>query len=208
MNGRTSRLARLAVLGSCAAVALVLTAPAAGAKVKTKVYSSGPIGLPIPDGAGVSEPVRTPPIRINKRGKILDVNVAVRITHPDTTQLDVSVFDNNFKGGYLFDHEPKDGAIPLSPDLGAGPGDCTGSFTVFDDQAPLAISSATNPYVGSFVPTFESAPDRILKSFKGKSLEGRYRLEVGDSTAGRIGYVNCWELIIRYDPKQEGKGLL
>ena len=212
-NGRGIRRARVAVAGSCAAAVvagLALMAPAAGAKVKTKVYSSGPLGLPIPDGGNFTDPALTPPIRIKKkeRGKILDVDVAVRVTHPDTTQLDVSVFDNNFVGGYLFDHEPKDGGIPLSPDLGAGPGDCTDSFTVFDDQAAVAISGASNPYVGTFVPTFEGAPAPVLKFFRGKSIAGRYRLEVGDSTAGRTGYVNCWELIIRYNPKKEGKGLL
>jgi hypothetical protein len=207
-NGRSIRREGIAIAALCAVAMLALAAPSADAKLKTKVYSSGPIGIPIPDGGGFSEPIRTPPIRIGKRGKIRDVNVAVRITHPDTTQLDVSVFDNNFIGGYLFDHEPKDGPTPLSPDLGAGPGDCTGSFTIFDDQAPLAISAATNPYLGSFVPTFESLPDPVLKGFRGKSLEGRYRLEVGDSTAGRTGYVNCWELIIRYNPKKEGRGLL
>jgi hypothetical protein len=202
LNIRRRAVAILAV----AAATILLAAPAgAGAKIKTKVFSSGPIGFAIPDGA--FEVQSTPPIKIKKRGKILDLNVAVRITHPDTTQLEFSVLDNNFEGGFLFEHEPKDGGIPLSPNLGAGPGGCTDAFTIFDDEAPFAVSSGVNPYLGSFVPTFEGTPSPVLKGFKGTSLEGRYRLEIDDSTVGRTGAVNCWQLIVRYNSKQKGKDL-
>jgi subtilisin-like proprotein convertase family protein len=194
-----------ALAASTAAAILLLAAGPAEAKIKTKVFSSGPIGFAIPDNA--FEVRSTPPIKIKKRGKILDLNVAVRITHPDTTQLEFSIFDNNFEGGFLFEHEPKDGGIPLSPNLGAGPGDCTDAFTIFDDEAPLAVSAGVNPYLGSYVPTFDGLPTPILRDFKGKSLEGRYRLEVDDSAFGRTGAVNCWQLIVRYNSKQKGKDL-
>jgi hypothetical protein len=207
MQGPNAGRSAIAMTAVAVAAVLLVAPGSAGAKIKTKTFSSGPIGFAIPDGGFVGETVQTPPIKIKKRGKIKDVNVAVRITHPDTTQLEFSVLDNNFEGGFLFEHEPKDGGIPLSPDLGAFAADCTGAMTVFDDEAPLAISNATNPYLGSFVPTFEGRPSPVLKNFRGKSLEGRYRIEIDDSTAGRTGVVNCWQLTVRYNPKQEGKDL-
>ena len=50
-------------------------APAAGAKIKTDTFSSGPLGTPVGDNAAAASRIALP------KGKIKDVNVLVRLTH-------------------------------------------------------------------------------------------------------------------------------
>lgn len=189
------------------ALALMLAVVATGsAEAKTTRFSSGPMAFAIPDqGAFGGTVAETPAIRIKKRGKIRDLNVALRITHPDTTQLEITMLDNNIQGGILTEHEPKDGGNTPSADFGSGAADCSGAFTVFDDEAALALTGGTNPYVGSFVPTFGGLASPTLDGFRGFSLEGKYKLDLDDAAAGGAGVLHCWELIIRYKPEKRRK---
>ena len=109
-------------LALVAAVAVALVAPA-GATAKAKLLSSGPINLPIPNAAptGVFAP-----IGFGKKGTVKDINVAVRISHPNVSQLNL----------YLFKGEKY----------------CTGTMTVFDGAAPTFIQTGNAPFNGAFRP--------------------------------------------------------
>lgn len=189
MRGRSSWLTVCVV---AAAVWLPAGAPAAKTKTKTKTFSSGTINRPIPDTiGGVGEEI-APSIRIKVRGRVKDVNVAVRITHPDSRDLSLSVANPAFKGFQLRDNGQLND--PRGGDFGAGSPDCAGTPTVFDTQAPSSILQGTPPFAGPFAPV---AP---LTGFNGGELRGKWSLFLLDHFATNSGVLNCWKLIVRYRP--------
>jgi subtilisin-like proprotein convertase family protein len=162
-----------------AAVAALAVAPA-GAKTKTKTYSSGPLNAAIEDAA-----LNTYPLTAKRKGKVKDVEVAVRITHAFDRDLDI----------YLV--SPRAKFVQLSADnggtgnnYGSGAADCTGTFTVFDDAAPTPITAALPPFVGSF------KPQEPLSTVKGAKAKGDWQLLVSDDDATITGTLNCWQLTI------------
>lgn len=185
---------RTALFGVCLAAAIAcLPAAASG---KTKVFSSGPINMPIPDAVGNNFGTGVlSNLRIKKLGKVKDVNVAVRITHPNTTDLTLDLSHGaQIKG--LVDVYPKDG-VALSPDFGAGAAACQGAaFTVFDDEAAASITVGTNPFAGPF------RPETALAAFDGGRLQGGWSLGLLDGYTKSAGTLNCWQLTIRYKPQK------
>jgi subtilisin-like proprotein convertase family protein len=183
-RGKDAGLAlTLALLVSSAAL---LAAPGfAGAK--TKLLSSGPINLPIPNGAptGVFSP-----IGFGKKGTVRDLAVGVRISHPNVGQLSL----------YLFKGEKY---VPLATtvgtagnDFGSGSPDCNGVFTVFDGAAPTFIQTGAPPFNGAY------RPQGSLGLFDGDQSRGKWRLFAYDATAGTAGILNCWVLGIEYKKKK------
>ena len=154
-----------------------LIAPAAhGAKFTTITETKGAGGslggvpLAIPDGAGEqTQLVRSgiPIKQLNPRGKITDVDVAVRATHPQARDLEI----------YLA--TPR-GVINLSSDnggmgnnYGTGAASCGGFGTVFDSNVPTLISTPglTAPFAGTFAPEEPlDAPERARRQ-EGLELE-------------------------------------
>jgi subtilisin-like proprotein convertase family protein len=184
------------LLGICA-LALLAAMPAA-ATAKTKTFSSGDIDRAIPDVIGGGGVAIDSPVVIKKRGKVKDVNVAVRISHPDARDLDLIVENPAIKGFQL--KEVGQLSEPPGADFGAGPPDCAGAvFTVFDSQATTPIFGATPPFAGSFLP---AAP---LGGFNGGQLRGKWRLELLDHNPGDAGVLNCWQLRVRYKPAKKRK---
>jgi hypothetical protein len=138
---------------------LAIGAPAASAKPKflQKTYtkgvggSQGGVPLSIPDGAGPATQIVRSAIsvrKLNPRGKITDVNVGVRATHPFAADLEF----------YLA--SPR-GVIGLSSDNGGNGNNygglfasCAGQFTLFDTNVPTLISTPglQAPFAGSFAP--------------------------------------------------------
>jgi subtilisin-like proprotein convertase family protein len=188
--GRTALIA-IAVL----AIGLVVAAPAAQArkKVITKNYEigvgapTGGVPLNIPDGGGAAEQLVRDPIAVkglNPLGKIKDVNVGVRITHPFASDLEI----------YLA--TPR-GVINLSHDVGGsgnnygnGFAGCAGGLTTFDSQTTTLIStpSLQAPFVGFF------APQESLNLVNG----------LGDKKATNA----TWSLLVMDDNNQHGTGTL
>jgi subtilisin-like proprotein convertase family protein len=173
-------------LALVAAVAVALVAPA-GATAKVKLLSSGPINLPIPNAAptGVFAP-----IGFGKKGTVKDINVAVRISHPNVSQLNL----------YLFKGEKY---IPLATtvggagnNFGSGAADCTGTMTVFDGAAPTFIQTGNAPFNGAF------RPQQSLALFNGDQSKGTWRLFAYDQAGGTSGLINCWLLGINYKKKK------
>jgi hypothetical protein len=199
MMGRKLGLIAVAAL----AVSLVATAPAAQARKKTvtKTYEvgvgapSGGTAMPIPDGAGQATQLARSFIHVkglNKRGKIKDVNVGVRIQHPFAKDLEV----------YLA--SPR-GVINLSHDVGgegnnygAGPASCGGTFTIFDSNTPTRIDTPglQAPFAGFF------APIESLNFLSGlgdkKATNAVWTLLVeDDDNSHPAGTLACWFLQIK-----------
>ncbi len=194
MNGR--KLGRLAlVAASVLALGLVLAAPAAQAskKVITKTFEvgvgspSGGVPLNIPDGGGSAIQLVRDPVAVkglNKRGKIKDVNVGVRISHPFAADLEI----------YLA--TPR-GVINLAHDVGGGGNNygngfagCSGGLTTFDSQTPTSIATPglQAPFVGSY------APEESLNALNG----------LGDKKATNA----VWSLLVMDDNNTHGTGTL
>jgi subtilisin-like proprotein convertase family protein len=202
MNGR--KLGRLGLIAVAAlALGLVLSAPAAQArkKVVTKTFEvgvgapAGGVPLNIPDGGGGAEQLVRDPIAVkglNPRGKMKDVNVGVRITHPFASDLEI----------YLA--TPR-GVINLSHDVGGngnnygnGFGGCAGGLTTFDSQTPTSIATPglQAPFVGFF------APQESLGLLNGlgdkKATNATWSLLVmDDNNMHGTGTVDCFQLTMR-----------
>ncbi|MGE5747096.1 MAG: proprotein convertase P-domain-containing protein [Solirubrobacterales bacterium] len=199
MIGRKLGLAAVAAL----ALGLVLAAPAAQArkKVITKTYAvgvgapSGGLPLAIPDGGGGAVQLVRDPIAVkglNPRGKIKDVNVGVRISHPFASDLEI----------YLA--SPR-GVINLAHDVGGsgnnygnGFAGCSGSLTTFDSQTPTSIATAglQAPFVGFY------GPQESLNLLNGlgdkKATNATWSLLVmDDNNQHGTGTVDCFQLTVR-----------
>lgn len=213
-----SKLSRIG--GAAAAVALVgcmALAPAAQAgkqakkaKNVTKTYTKGVGGslgglqTTIPDGGGTAtQLVRSgiPVKGLNPRGKITDVNVGVRATHAQATDLEF----------YLA--TPR-GVINLSSDnggagnnYGSGPASCVGQFTLFDSNNPTLISTPglTAPFAGTFAPEESLAQLNGLGNKKATNATWTLLAE-DDSNANPAGTLDCFKLTITStSPKKKKK---
>ena len=184
------------------ALGLVLSAPAAQArkKVVTKTYQVG-VGAPqggvplnIPDGGGAAVQLTRDALAVkglNPRGKIKDVNVGVRVTHPFASDLEI----------YLA--TPR-GVINLSHDVGGsgnnygnGFAGCSGGLTTFDSQTPTSIATPglQAPFVGSF------APQESLGLLSGlgnkKATNATWSLLVmDDNNMHGTGTLDCYRLTV------------
>jgi hypothetical protein len=203
-------LAVTALVG-CMALAPVAQGAKKSAKKKvTKTYTKGVGGslggvpITIPDGGGqATQVVRSgiPVKGLNPKGKITDVNVGVRATHPFAADLEF----------YLA--SPR-GVIALSSDnggngnnYGAGPASCAGQFTLFDSAVPTFINNPalSAPFAGSF------APEESLNLLNGlgnkKATNATWTLLVeDDSNANPAGQLDCFKLTITStNPKPKKK---
>jgi subtilisin-like proprotein convertase family protein len=161
-------------------------APAAGAKIKTDTFSSGPLGTPVGDNAAAASRIVLP------KGKIRDVDVLVRLTHGVVADVDLSLL------------APQGPPLVLSTDnggsgnsYGAGPNDCTGSFTVFDDVAPVSIVDGAAPFAGFF------RPEHSLAALNGLEMRGPWWFLFADDAGGNSGVLGCWELQVAYKAKKK-----
>jgi subtilisin-like proprotein convertase family protein len=169
-----------------ASAVAVLAAPGVAA-AKQKAFFSGPLNLPIPNNAptGVFSP-----IGVKKKGTVQDLNVAVRISHPNLSQLNL----------YLFKGQKY---VPLVTNVGgtgnnfgSGSADCNGVFTVFDGAAPTFIQTGTAPFNGPY------RPQQSLGLFDGDKTKGTWRLFVYDEAGGTSGNLNCWGMGLKYKRKR------
>ncbi len=122
----------------------------------------------VPDTAAISDVnVR---VRLNHT---FDGDLVISLVHPDGTVINLS----NRRGG------SGDG-------FGSGSNDCSGTHTVFDDQASTAISAGAAPFAGSFT------PDQPLSGLNGKLSAGNWKLRISDNAGLDIGTLFCWQLEI------------
>ena len=110
-------------------------------------------------------------------GAVLDVNVAVDITHVWDADLDVFLIS------------PAGTVVELFSDVGGSGDDFSG--TVLDDEAVVAITDGSAPFDGAF------QPEGLLSDFDGEEGLGVWTLEITDDFATiDDGVFNGWELIV------------
>jgi hypothetical protein len=202
MKGR--KLGGVALIAVAALVlGFVVAAPTAQArkKVVTKNFEvgvgapAGGVPLNIPDGGGASVQLVRDPIAVrglNPRGKIKDVNVGVRISHPFASDLEI----------YLA--SPR-GVINLSHDVGGsgnnygnGFAGCAGGLTTFDSLTPTSIATPglQAPFVGFFAP--QESLDLLNGLGDKKATNATWSLLVMDDTnIHGTGTVDCFKLTVR-----------
>lgn len=146
--------------------------------IRDAIDAPGPGPGVIPGGTQAVMGVSAP------NGLIIDLNVAVNITHPRIADLT------------LFLTSPSGKSISLTGDLTAAGANMN---TTFDDSAPNAIGSGTPPYTGVF------RPAQPLSTFESDDPDGVWRLTILDSALGPIGAarLNNWALDMTFgDPRR------
>ena len=200
---------RRVLLGVGLAVAAVACLPAGvasgKARLKTKTFSSGNVNLQIPEPVGIESFSLSSSIQVKRRGRIKDVNVAVRVTISDDRDLEILVNGPTFNGARLKEHAFRND--PKGADFGAGPAGCAGLPTLFDSQATTSVLQGIPPFLGSFVPATS------LNTLNGGRLQGKWTLNIMDVFRGSVdgaqftsaGVLNCWKLTVRYKPQRRRK---
>ncbi len=161
-------------------VSFTMQIGAAGAPI-TASYSSGNIAVPIPDVSSVDVPINVP-----DTGLVDDINVRVRLNHTFDGDLDISLVHPD--GTVIVLSNNRGGA---GDNFGTGANDCSGTPTVFDDEAAVTIASGVAPFAGSF------RPDNPLSGMDGKPTVGTWKVRFSDEAALDTGTVGCVTLEIR-----------
>ena len=144
----------------------------------TKTYSYSGVSVAIPDPGMIDIP-----ITVTDTGIVSDVNVRVRLDHTLATDLELYLVSPDGATVELSTHNGGTGH-----NYGTGSNDCAGTFTVFDDDAATAITSASAPFAGTF------KPETSLSALNGKAANGVWKLRVKDTSGGDSGTVGCWQL--------------
>ena len=203
MSIRRSALPALVVCASVAASGLPAGASPAAVKSKTAKKSFShcqDTSLPLVAAANSPPPAnptpvqqvsftvpRTPKGSKPRGGKVTGASAGVRITH---------TFDSDV-GIYLV--SPQGRFIPLAAgrgsggdDYGAGATDCTGTLTIFSDQASAPIGAGTAPFTGTF------RPESPLAALKGRVASGVWTVVITDTSQNDDGMVNAVSLNLTY----------
>lgn len=140
-------------------------------------------------------------IRVGRKMKgrsVADVNVSVRISHPDTDDLDMFLISPQGATVLLATaNAGRDG----NTGYGSGAANCGGAMTTFDDETPNFISNAA----------FVNEPGEILSPWAatvepfgfplsindGNKARGLWTLRILDFANGNSGTLNCWKLRIK-----------
>ncbi len=110
-------------------------------------------------------------------GQILDVDVALDISHTYDADLDV----------YLI--SPLGTRVKLFANVGLNGDNFTG--TVFDDSAIIPITAGTAPFTNHF------RPQEPLSGFNGEDALGLWKLELTDDAGGDTGTLNSWSITVK-----------
>ena len=148
----------------------------------TQTFSTGDLVTPIPDSATVNVP-----LNVATAGTVLDVDAHVRINHTFDSDLDMFLLGPG--GAPIVEVATDIGAS--GDDFGSGSNDCTGTSTIFNDQATTTINAGAPPYAGSF------KPEGLLSGFNGVSQNGEWTLRITDDAQADVGTVGCFKLRIR-----------
>ncbi|RMG24619.1 MAG: PEP-CTERM sorting domain-containing protein [Armatimonadetes bacterium] len=104
--------------------------------------------------------------------RITDVNLRLDLVHSWVEDLQIILEAPDRSVVTLFDRLP--GGPPRFDDF---------DDTVFDDEAPKAIQSASAPYAGAF------RPKEALSRFDGRNPNGTWRLKIWDHYTGDYGWL-------------------
>ncbi len=157
-----------------------------GAINTTKRYFSTDLPVAIPDNnlAGV-----TSDIAVTDTDIITDVDITFNITHPNATDIDMTLIAPVLIG--------------LFTDRGSTGNDFID--VTLDDEAAEVISNLASaaPFTGSWQPE-----DGLLSTLDGYSAAGTYTLKVVDDYVNYVGTFDSWSLLITTDtfpPRYDGR---
>lgn len=214
MLGRRSRTALAAglALALCVTGALAVGGAAVAAKKKGKspgkarIFKNPQQSL-IPDrpaGVNTFVGVLDSTIFIGKamKGRLVgDVDVSIRVSHPDLDDLDFYVIAPN--GTKVFLTGNHDGIANSATSYGAGAADCSGAPTTFADETANFVSDSTTGTViepGEIVSPWAATvqPEGFpLSVIDGAKARGRWTLRALDFNNGDTGVLHCWKLRIK-----------
>jgi len=160
---------------------LFLAADFAQSSGRTQTFSN-PIPSSIPDATGSNPIVNgsvTSPILVNQDFSINAIRVRVNITHPTVSNLRL---DLNF----LPTGQTNTQTVTLFDGQGFAGDNLVN--TLFDDSAPVSITTGVAPFTGSFKPL------NPLALFAGQNTRGNWTLTVTDKATGDTGTLNNWSL--------------
>jgi subtilisin-like proprotein convertase family protein len=120
------------------------------------------------------------PITVTNTGTVADVNVRVRLNHTFDGDLELRLVHPDGTVVLLSDNRGGSG-----DNYGTGANDCSGTPTVFDDQAAGTIASGVAPFAGSF------KPEQALAALNGKPTAGTWKLRVTDTASLDTGTIGC-----------------
>lgn len=113
---------------------------------------------------------------------LTDISVEIDITHPEVTELRVTLLT------------PSGTSIPLAD--GYGSGGANFHHTVFRDDATQSIAEAgaASPYTGAYRPIYP------FSSADGEPTSGQWTLFVTDIVEGSVGTIDRWVLHMSFTP--------
>lgn len=153
-----------------------LALAAAPAEAATRTYSSRTIARSLADAATTEVG-----LRVADAGPVSKVRVFVRLDHPATSELTVSLVS------------PSGVSVPLiarrgtGSNLGSGAG-CGGRLTGFEDDG-TELAEGSSPFLDE-----PWAPERPFARFQGEEARGTWRLRIEDAEPGGRGTLRCWKL--------------
>ncbi len=144
--------------------------------------STGNIAVAIPNGT-----VEIPLAVSVPDGVILDLEATVRLNHTYDADLEIAVVGPD---GTPISLSVRRGGS--SDNFGTGSNNCSGTPTVFDDEADTAIAAGAAPFAGTF------RPEHLLSNFHGGDPNGTWKLRVTDRKPSDVGIVGCFRLTITH----------
>jgi subtilisin-like proprotein convertase family protein len=146
------------------------------------VYEPKPVDLKIPDGKGKV----TTSIGIDDANAVGDVFVGVRVKHPRTKDLKLTLTSPGGTKVTLTNRDTK------GANLGTGQG-CSGNPTIFRDNGQ-ELSTGTAPYTSS---TFK--PAQPLGAMDSEPIDGKWKLTAKDLKSGEHGKLKCYLVSVYYE---------
>jgi len=119
-------------------------------------------------------------IEVPTDGIISDLEVGIRLDHTYTNDLQIVLRHPGGMGITLVNGEGGSGN-----NFGSGATDCSGNFTIFDDDATALIVAGSAPFEG------RHQPENLLSAFDGLSMRGTWQLEITDSFLWDEGALHC-----------------
>lgn len=195
----SSRQRRSIVTLLCASVSVILWIVPASSGPETQLLSTGPVVV-VNDAGNIGTQFDPPDVR--RGGVISDVNVRVRIDHPQDDEVDLFLFYSGYPLGggpsELIELELSSDNGGTGANYGSGTTDCSGTMTTFDDEAAVAVTAGTAPFAGSF------RPEEPLSTLDGRTSTGRWTLVISDDEIPpSSGTVFCFEveIVTEFCPK-------
>lgn len=204
----TRRLARtcISVVAAFALFALAGSPALAKTKTKTATFNQcADVNAPIPDAGLASGLINLPVPKNGKKiqdGVVTAVQAGIRIPHPRSSQLDISLVSPGGKAVALASDESGPTGSPAG--YGNGAASCTGSLVTFGDAFPTSIEDngalEGTPIVGQFKPRQPFAP------FNGGPARGAWVLLAADCClGGESGTISAFSLNVTYTYKLQVK---